>query len=72
MKSIIEKPRYDLLVNTGFYLVNSKILKFIKKNKKMDVDEILNILLKKKRKIKIYPISEMNWQDVGSGMNIIN
>jgi len=65
LKSIIEKPRYDLLVNTGFYLVNSKVLKFIKKNKKMDVDEFINILLKNKRKIKIYPISEMNWQDVG-------
>ena len=65
LKSIIEKPRYDLLVNTGFYLVNSKILRFIKKNKKMDVDEFINVLLQKKRKIKIYPISEMNWQDVG-------
>ena len=31
----------------------------------MDVDEFINVLLQKKRKIKIYPISEMNWQDVG-------
>jgi len=65
LKSIIEKPRYDLLVNTGFYIMNSRVLKFIKKNKKMDVDEFINLLLKKKKKIKIYPISEMNWQDVG-------
>lgn len=65
LKSILEKPRYDLLVNTGFYLLNSKVLAYLNKKKKMDVDEFINILLKKKKKIKIYPISEMNWQDVG-------
>ena len=65
LKSIDEKPKYDLLINTGLYLLNSRILKFINQNKKMDMDELLNILIKNKKKIKIYPISEINWKDVG-------
>ncbi len=65
LKSIDEKPRYDLLINTGLYIINSRVLKFIKKNKKTDIDEFLNILLKNKKKVKVFPISDLNWKDTG-------
>jgi len=65
LKSLDEKPKYDLLVNTGLYIINSRVLKFLKKNKKSDIDEFLNILLKNRKKIKIFPISDLNWKDTG-------
>lgn len=65
LKSISEKPKYNFMVNTGLYVINKKVLKYIKKNKKMDMDELLNNLIKKNKKIKIFPISENSWKDVG-------
>jgi Nucleoside-diphosphate-sugar pyrophosphorylase involved in lipopolysaccharide biosynthesis/translation initiation factor 2B, gamma/epsilon subunits (eIF-2Bgamma/eIF-2Bepsilon) len=54
-----------LLANTGLYLINSRVLKFLKKNKKIDMDKFLDILLKKKKKIKVFPISDLSWRDTG-------
>ena len=34
LKDIIEKPSYDFLINTGLYVMNKKILKYIPKNLK--------------------------------------
>ena len=31
LKSIIEKPKYNFFINTGLYVMNSKVLKLIKK-----------------------------------------
>ena len=42
-----------------------EITKFVPKNKYMDMDELIQILKKKKKKIGIFPVSEMNWTDVG-------
>ena len=60
-----EKPSLDNLVNCGLYLMNKNIIKSIPKNKKFDADELIQILLKKRKKIKIFPISEEAWKDYG-------
>jgi len=64
-KKIFEKPKYDYLVNTGIYIVNKKVILKIKKNKKMDMNELINEIKKNKYKIGIYPINENSWVDVG-------
>jgi len=65
LASIEEKPIYNFLVNTGFYVVNPRILKFIKKNQYLDMDIFINSLLKKKFKIGVYPLDENGWLDFG-------
>ena len=65
LKKITEKPNLNYLVNTGLYLMRPEITKFVPKNKYMDMDELIQILKKKKKKIGIFPVSEMNWTDVG-------
>ncbi len=65
LKKITEKPNTNYLVNTGLYLMNSKITKFVKKNSPMDMDQLIKILKNKNKKIGVYPISESNWFDVG-------
>ncbi len=62
---IEEKPEKYILVNTGLYLMDNKILTFIPKNKKMDMTDLINFLIKKKIKINLYPIEEVLWTDVG-------
>ena len=65
-KNMIEKPKIKNFVNIGIYLINSKLIKYIKKNKKIDFDDYLKILRKKKHNIGIYPINQNDWTDLGN------
>lgn len=65
LKKIKEKPNYNFLVNSGIYIINPKILKYIPRNKKFDFNELIEILLKKNIKIGVYPIDDNLWIDVG-------
>ncbi len=67
-----EKPNYNFLLNTGLYLINKKELKFLKKNQKLDMDDLILRLKKKKKKIGIFQINHDNWQDLGSWKNYNN
>ena len=63
--NIIEKPKYKFNINTGMYVINKKILKLIKKNKKLDMDEFLFILFKNKKKIGSFQIKDNQWSYIG-------
>ena len=65
LKNIKEKPSLQYLVNTGLYLINKKTIKLIPKNKYFDFTDLVNTLLKKKKKIGVFPIADQNWIDVG-------
>ncbi len=65
LKKINEKPTYNFLASSGIYLINSKTLKYIPKNKKFDFNDFIRILMKKKIKVGIYPIDDSLWLDVG-------
>ncbi len=66
VKSIREKPTINFLSNTGLYLLNSKCLKLIMKNKHYDMDEFIRDLIKKKFKVGVYPISQNDFSDYGN------
>lgn len=65
LKKIIEKPSLNNLVVVGAYCFNNKLIKHIPKNKKFDMNDFIKKLIQKKYKVGIYPISEIDWQDVG-------
>lgn len=65
LKKIEEKPTYNNLVNIGSYIFNSKILALMQKETRLDMDQLIDMALKKKRKIKVYCISNSQWSDVG-------
>ena len=66
LKSIDEKPNFNFLINTGFYVMNKKILKRIPLNKYFDTTNLINDCIRKKIKIGIYPVSMSKWKDVGN------
>ena len=51
LNSISEKPKLNFLVNAGLYLLDKRILKLLKKNQIMDMNDLLNICIKKRIKI---------------------
>lgn len=65
LKTIDEKPGYDLLVNTGVYLLEPAVLRHIPKNKITHFNDLINTALQKGDKIGVYPISEKAWMDMG-------
>ena len=65
LKSIKEKPEYDLLVNTGMYIMEPSLLDLIPDNKSFHLDELIAAAKKKKFKIGVFPISEKSWVDIG-------
>ena len=65
LKKIIEKPKLNFLVNTGFYILNKNILKLIPKNKPYNMNELINAAKNNNKKVSVYPVSDDEWLDVG-------
>lgn len=65
LKSIIEKPQYDYLVNTGMYLLEPHVLKFIPENKFFHITDLINKIREDGYKIGVFPVSENSYIDVG-------
>ena len=65
LKEIKEKPTLNNFVNVGAYCFKGHLSNLIPKNKIIDMNDFIKKLILKKYKVGIYPISEIDWQDVG-------
>jgi len=65
LKKIEEKPEYDFLVNTGMYVVEKKILKYIPSRKVFHATDLIKAVKKHNGRIGVYPVSEKSWLDIG-------
>tara|TARA_Y100000748_G_C15454708_1_gene472404 strand:- start:370 stop:1374 length:1005 start_codon:yes stop_codon:yes gene_type:complete len=65
LANIDEKPQYDFLINTGLYIVNPSMLKYIPKNKFYHITHLIDELIKNGKKVGIFPIDDDSWVDVG-------
>jgi len=65
LKRIKEKPEHDFLVNTGMYVMEKRILKYIPSKSPSHVTDLIRKVKKHKGRIGIYPVSEKSWFDVG-------
>jgi dTDP-glucose pyrophosphorylase len=66
---IDEKPSENYLISAGVYIINYKVINFIKKKQKIDMTDFINFLTKKKIKIGSFPIYE-NWSDIGNKLDL--
>ena len=60
-----EKPVYKSDVIAGVYVINPKILNILKSPRYLNITDLIQKILKLKKKIFIYPIYE-DWIDIGS------
>jgi dTDP-glucose pyrophosphorylase len=65
LKAMIEKPDYDFLVNTGFYLVEPRLFDLIPENKMYDMTHLIKAAQAKRLKVGVYPVSDKSWVDLG-------
>jgi len=65
LASIIEKPEYDLFVNTGLYLIKKEVINQVPANVKYDFPELMLKIKNNNGKVGIYPVSQQSWIDIG-------
>ena len=65
LSHIDEKPSYDFLVNTGFYVLNPDVINLVPKNEFFHITHLLDELKRRKKKVGVFPIDEDSWLDIG-------
>ena len=65
LKSIVEKPEIDSLVNTGMYLINYAMLDLIPENDFFNMTSLIETVQKRGGRVLVYPVSEKSWVDIG-------
>ena len=63
--SLKEKPEFNYIVNTGLYFVKKEIINLIPKNKRLEMNELIDKCIKLKKKISVYQIPSDSWTDLG-------
>jgi len=63
--NIKEKPEYEFLVNTGMYVLNPDVIKYIPKNEFFHMTHLIEKVKELGLKVGVYPISEDSWIDIG-------
>jgi NDP-sugar pyrophosphorylase family protein len=60
----VEKPVHNFFVSAGVYLINPSVLKFIEKDKRLDMPELYRMVREDDGKVSAFPIREY-WLDIG-------
>jgi len=62
---IREKPKSNLLVNTGMYILNPEVLRFIPENEEYHMTHLIRDVKANDLKVGVFPVSENSWIDIG-------
>lgn len=60
-----EKPEFDFLVSTGFYIVEPSVLGDIDDDAFSHMTDVINRYLVRGEKVGVYPVPEHSWIDIG-------
>ena len=63
LERISEKPVHDVIINTGVYVMEPRVLSLIKDGDKIDMNVLIDAVIKKD-KVTVFPIYG-NWLDIG-------
>jgi dTDP-glucose pyrophosphorylase len=64
VRSIREKPKWDVLVNAGIYILEPAVYRFIPSGQRFDMTDLMQRLLDAGRTVVSFPIMEY-WLDIG-------
>ena len=62
---IQEKPKIKIISNTGCYVFNDVVKKYLKKKEYLDMNQLIQIFKKNKKKIGLYHVNKEKWHDTG-------
>ncbi len=64
LQKIIEKPVYDIVINTGIYVIEPSVISLIPERTYTGMDNLINMVLEGGGKVSVYTIND-GWFDVG-------
>lgn len=64
LRQIEEKPVQQFFINAGIYVLNSNVMDYVTEDVRMDMPDLLRLLLNSQREIAVFPIREY-WIDIG-------
>jgi dTDP-glucose pyrophosphorylase len=64
--SLLEKPSYSFLTNTGLYIIEPDFLKYVPDNTFIHITDIIQNCIENGEKVGVYPIGESQWLDMGN------
>lgn len=65
ISSFEEKPQLSFFTNTGYYILEPEVFKYINRGEKIGMPDIIDRMREDGLKVGIYPISENAWLDMG-------
>ena len=65
LSHINEKPSYELLINTGLYVLNPDVLELIPRNQFYHITHLIENAKDRGKKVGVFPIDDETWVDVG-------
>ena len=65
LSHINEKPKYDLLINVGLYILDPDILSLIPENRFYHITHLIEDAKNQGKKVGVFPIDDDAWIDVG-------
>ena len=72
ISKIIEKPKFEINLNVGCYIIDKKIIKLIPKNTKFDATDFIKKAISLKFNVFSYNISSHDWIEIGKIKDLNN
>lgn len=66
LQDLQEKPEFVFKINTGFYILEAKLLDEIPENKFFHITSLIEKLKNEGRRVGVFPINEKSWTDIGN------
>lgn len=66
LQSLNEKPNFVYQINSGLYILEPEIFKYIPENSFMHITDLIIKLKEKGMNIGVFPVSEGSWEDMGN------
>lgn len=62
---IDEKPDFTFMVNSGMYILEPHLLNDIPENKFFHITHLMEMVMNRKGRVGVFPVSEKSWMDMG-------
>lgn len=66
LADIKEKPEMVYQINSGLYVLEPEIFGYIRNNEFLHITDLIKRLLRDKKQVGVFPISEGSWTDMGN------
>ena len=64
VRGLLEKPRYNFLINAGIYIIDPSVYNYITRGKAFNMTDLIQCLIDANEKVVSFPIVEY-WLDIG-------